>query len=67
MPVVADVEPVPVVPPEAPAELPAPAEPPADPPPEPPPPPPWANASELLKARTEANAAVVSFIMPFLG
>jgi hypothetical protein len=40
MPVVADVEPVPVAAPEVPAVLPEPADPPADPPPELPPLPP---------------------------
>jgi hypothetical protein len=76
MPVVDELEPVPLTPPEVPAEPPdelpeeAPAEPPADPPPEPPPPPPppCANANEVVNARTDASTAVLIFIdCPFLA
>jgi hypothetical protein len=71
IPVVAEVEPVPVAPPDVPVEPPdeAPAEPPADPPPAPPPPPPpCASANEVVSARTDASTAVLSFIdCPFLA
>jgi hypothetical protein len=60
MPVVGELEPVPVAVPDAPAELPeAPTELPAD---TPPPPPPCAKAIELLSTKIEANVAVVCFI-----
>jgi hypothetical protein len=65
MPVVDELEPVPVAPPVIPGELvELPAEPPADPPPAPPPPPPppCANARVELNASIAATATVVIFM-----